>query len=877
MKQLFYYRNSNPRYDSTTNYIHEDYYGADNTEGVRKRLLVGRNNEYKTRTNTTQNHTDDLFIEKMGIFGVDYFAAQSNHNNVSAEDIHNNPVLMAQKNFYQSPNTGDTSNNQALKWTNVDVEDPLNASAPRLNFSYQSEDHAFRDGANCYVNDGSKLTGPENNADNRHFIVRNIDSDNIDMYRHAYYNSDGTVDWTNAQVAPYRHYDLWGSRNRNWTTVYNTRPYVAVDNGGFFREFQTVQTGFNNASDSDFSNDFTDATKSQMAGIVMWTKNFFQYSDYSVLYAFCPDNQHALYTNTVGKVEDSKTLVAWTQHTNTPGDYTRTYGVTAANDSTGKAVFTKTAHGFNNGDPVNVTSIDGQKLEAGGRQLNRGGVGHVYFVDRINNNQFYLTLQPHATRTRDYGDDYVEVLSDTGNLHEWDTATAGSSVSAGQIDVRYPTSTEQPNNYDNRFPDWNGYRVRWADDSVQAYVVEYPDKDGTLGTYGNFMADPLLFGYSSRDPLPMQIRFDYLFQGGQKVYSYLDANGDEVKTNAAQIKDNYVYRSNKPELYQLSVYNPQNVSTYDSSDSGTPSPPAMQEVMPDIDLTTDSNGYLTGYTVNSNGQFGNWYEQTDPFPYGALNANHAIFHIESKPNLNTPAVVSALSAAEDFDTHDYWAETDDNVLREWPSHKTPRSVNITVAQPGSVNLAQSGIKYVRNSGVVKYQLEFDYPRMREEDFAPFLAAAQAARGQFRPFYVKLRYDMEGIENEAYGMLFQRPYSPNTKMVDPRIIDVSTDKKVLTVDGMAPEMTNAVMAGQHIGGDSNNNGQLNTIIHKQDSNVFGETKFRLAYPVKTLAVGDTLELSPERAVVTLADNAFEYETDFTGLYTFKVVFDLDEFK
>ena len=874
MKQLFRFRNNSALY-SSTNHIDSDYYGADNTEGVRKRLLVGRNDTYKTRTNTTSNDTDDTFINRMGTFGVDYFAAQSEHDNVSAEDIHTNPVLWARKNAYQSPNSGDTANGEALKWTNVDVEDPLNASAPRLNFDYQTVDHDFRDGSNVYVTDGGKLSGPENNVANRHFIVRDIDGDNIDMYRNAKYNSDGTVDWTHADVAPYRHYDLWGSRGRSWTTVYNTRPYVAVDGAGHFGAFSSKQAQYNSASDADFSNDFTDATKSQMAGIVAWTKNFFAYPDYTVLYAFAPDEQHALYTNEVGVVENSKTLVAWTDHNNTPGDYTRTYGVTAGIDANNsKALFTKASHGYNNGDPVNVTSIDGYKLQAGGRQLNRGGVGHVWFVDRVNDDQFYLTLQPHATRTRDFGDDYAELETDTGNLWTWDSDTAGSSVSDGQIDVRYPESIEQPNQHDVRFPDWNGYRTVWADDSADSYTIEYVDKNGAYSTA--FMSDNFKFGMSSRDPLPMHISSTSLMQGGQKVYSYLDAGGTEVKTNAAQIKDNYVYRSYRENLYRTQVYDPQNTVTLNASESGTPSPPAMQEVMPDVDLTTDSNGYLTGATFNTNGRFGNWYLQTDPDPYPQLFASDMLFHIESKPNLNTPAVVTALADAEDFDTHDYWAETDDNILRQWPQHKLPRSVNITVAQPNSINRSQSGIKYARSSGVVKYQIEMDYPRMREEDFAPFLAAVEAARGQYRPFYLKLRVDRDGT-NEDYGFLFQKPYNPGMDISDPRIIALSADKKVVTVDGMYPTLEDAVLAGQHIGGDGNRNGTLNTIIHKQDSNVFGETKFRLAYPLVSLGVGDTIELAPERAVVTLADNAFEYDADFTGTYSFKVVFDLDEFK
>jgi hypothetical protein len=199
-----------------------------------------------------------------------------------------------------------------------------------------------------------------------------------------------------------------------------------------------------------------------------------------------------------------------------------------------------------------------------------------------------------------------------------------------------------------------------------------------------------------------------------------------------------------------------------------------------------------------------------------------------------------------------------------------------MAQPNSINRSQSGIKYARNSGVVRYQLELEYPLMTEEQFTPFIGAVQGARGQYRPFYLRLRYpDPQNPGREIGIMLNNSPESDIQTQL--RVVAVDGTGKVLTVDGFDANLPRAVASGQHIGSDGNRNGGLNTIIQDQRSNVYGESKFRLAYPTFTYAPGQMIDLNPSVAVVTLAEDNFEYNTDYRGFYQLKVVFDLDEFK
>jgi hypothetical protein len=300
----------------------------------------------------------------------------------------------------------------------------------------------------------------------------------------------------------------------------------------------------------------------------------------------------------------------------------------------------------------------------------------------------------------------------------------------------------------------------------------------------------------------------------------------------------------------------------DLTQSGTPTRSRLV-VKPEFTIGTDSNGYLENSITIVNG--------------GLLPASadsRATFLIQNKPD---QYAAPAFTYTEDtWDTADYWTTYSAADDRYWPDHIRPRSAKITVVQPGSVNRSQSGIKYQRTLGVVRYQIEMEYPPMTEEQFAPFLGAVQGARGQNRPFYLKLRY--KNRDGEEIGLLFQDPANPDDVIDTVRIRSLTDNNRVIEVDGLNPGVERAIRSGQHFGGDtSNRNGQLNTIIQDQRSNVFGESKFRVAYPALGLSVGDKLDLNPDRAVVTLAQDDFEYNIDVAGFYTMNVIFELDEFK
>jgi hypothetical protein len=311
----------------------------------------------------------------------------------------------------------------------------------------------------------------------------------------------------------------------------------------------------------------------------------------------------------------------------------------------------------------------------------------------------------------------------------------------------------------------------------------------------------------------------------------------------------------------------------------------IDAVVPDIDITVDSDGYINGIndaaiTINNPGRFDRSYAGA----YTGNFVNNTDYKLVYEINATAVTPVT-VTASEDEDNMvniglDYWDGMDYNENRTWPSHVRPATVNITVNQPSSSVYSQSGIKYVRSSGIIKYQIEFVYPILTEEQFAPILSTIEAARGQLHPFLLPLRFI---TDTKDYGLLFQKPNESEAEQYAVKVVSTDADDpSLITLEGFSSYTTEALIKGQHvsIGLDtvSNNNGSLHTIIADNSSNIYGETKAKLSYPPKTaLTPGTDVILQPKWAVATLAADAFEFQKTLSGHFVCKALFMLDEFK
>ena len=255
-------------------------------------------------------------------------------------------------------------------------------------------------------------------------------------------------------------------------------------------------------------------------------------------------------------------------------------------------------------------------------------------------------------------------------------------------------------------------------------------------------------------------------------------------------------------------------------------------------------------------------------------------------------------APDVFDTDDEWdtdAFTQAKQSNPWPKSPVPRNINFTTNQPTSVTRSQNGTKYVRSSGVVKHQMEVEYAPMLQEDFRNFHAYVQSARGQATPFY----FDIRNYTNYAgttglhiFGQNTTGSTSNTRGFTNENFVRTTVDQslnrapeigdKLITLEGFVSNRADVFIKGEQVifnmAGYAD--GNLVTIVNDNiDSNRYGEARIRIPYGVRSGAAGSGQQLyfDPTHIIVTLAEDAFEFELGADGLYRITVRFDFDEFK
>lgn len=904
MKKIFTYPQN-----AATNYFDPNYYGDDNF-GMRKRLLDIRGNTYLTQLNPANptSASDESFLTAYGKLPL-YLQEVSETGHIGAYDLWSNPLVEMNLGF-----RGGYGGWRLLNPAARDMIDDYGLyDAPRL--EQMSGTHTLQDGDNVYLPGlGYPMGSPEWIDEGRanHAIVKVIDSTTVELYRNVDYNDDGTPDWENGDPVPYILWHLQTHQYDPKPTTYDSRPYVVHNQDpAKYDRFRARNDQVMSSFGSGFGADYVQNDKLMSAPFVThpltierngltgtnyvdWSESLygaFMSSNWSQHFSVAGDDDYKMpYWIPQGEANDGDdyTLYNMPSHVQQWGA-----GVQEVYDTAGPilpswAVIREINHGLVDGDVVNITAAAGyarafvrwhdpDSTDQVERDLPDSGVRNTYWVERVDVHHFMLHIVPYEVRDR--ADAELQATSNTVVRFErlpdgdatcwyWDRRSSTTvNFTGGGLDIR-----KAPVLYESGV----GYHTWSYDEPWQTMNTYDESQPGNLlvnfiGTNNSVEDSDGAIGCSGREPVPMGIGPANWIHLGNRQYGYLDSNGDMVRDDAAEVNTNYMYKeksdNNNPvnSVVGLGEYTitPRNgITTRTTDNSGTPSRSKVL-VKPEFTIGTDSQGYLeNAISIDNVGQL--------PWARGTS----VTFRIQNLPDQYTSP---AFTYTEDtWDTADYWTtyEADDD--RYWPDHVRPTDAKITVVQPGSVNRSQSGIKYQRSLGVIRYQVELDYPPMTEEQFAPFLGAVQAARGQNRPFYLKLRY--KNRSGEEIGLLFQDPADPDATIDTVRIRSLTDNNRVVEVDGLTPSVEKAIRSGQHFGGDSSNrNGRLNTIIQDQRSNVFGESKFRVAYPALGLSVGEKLDLNPSRAVVTLGDDQFEYSTDITGFYKMKVIFELDEFK
>jgi hypothetical protein len=297
---------------------------------------------------------------------------------------------------------------------------------------------------------------------------------------------------------------------------------------------------------------------------------------------------------------------------------------------------------------------------------------------------------------------------------------------------------------------------------------------------------------------------------------------------------------------------------YKAGDTSSTSGNTSSESMPDDStITVNSSGFITGFSF------------TDSVFRGTFANNEAHYFpiIAAADTYSAPAVSTA--AQEDvFDLDTEWDTNAFSTLKTWPDTVLPSSIQMKYNQPNQTTLSQNGVKYVRNLGFTKWQMEVTYPPMTESQFRLYHSAAQKAKGQFVPF----QFDIIKSNNTFFLDYHDANTTTNVRLKD----DSTASNNVVLLEGFANNET--INEGEIMIMGSNINGNIHTITNSGLSNIYGEFKARLAYPIGTaMTASQTAFLKPEHFVVTLGEDGFEYAKDTNGFYYVKLKLDLDQYK
>ena len=297
---------------------------------------------------------------------------------------------------------------------------------------------------------------------------------------------------------------------------------------------------------------------------------------------------------------------------------------------------------------------------------------------------------------------------------------------------------------------------------------------------------------------------------------------------------------------------------YEAGDTSSTNGNTSSETMPpDSTITVNSSGFITGFAF------------TDSVFRGIFtNANTKYFPIMQGTDTYSAPAISTAAQEDVFDLDTEWDTNGFSNLKTWPDTVLPSSIQMKYNQPSQTTSSQNGVKYVRNLGFTKWAMEVTYPPMTESQFAVYHSAAQKAKGQFVPF----QFDIMKSNNGFFLDFHDANTTKNIRLKD----DSTASNNTVLLEGFANNET--INEGELMIMGSTINGNIHTITNSGLSNIYGEFKARLAYPIGTaMTASQQAYLDPEHLVVTLGEDGFEYAKDTNGFYYVKIKLDLDQYK
>ena len=434
MKKIFTYPEN-----SSTNY-YTDSAASDHMDEIYDGTYKTNNLEDTPDSNTTVLQNWAKFLQ--------YYEDRKHGANVSRYDFWYYPLI-----------TGDLEiiSHEGWKLLNPKLA-PGSGEAARFT-TIDGSDHGFRNGMMINFDYGS---GNDSSLDESDYytavFVNVINSTTVDVYDSCSFLDNAEPDVFSDPVDPFFMMSQISRNSRNFqsTRILDTIPRVAQsDNRDMFRSIDddehikviqdrilaySTNSGLVNVPDAGYSDG------NFMAPLLTGYYNISGEDQYEARYMLALDDEYAsIHTN---PAEISFAGGAWSPGGDPVADYPSYTHSYSASGTTGSEIITHTAHGFVNGDVVNVTSMKNCRLSArsdSSDHLHRGGCGNVYFVDRIDNNSYRLSILPYRANVSNRG--YVKVITDLNNQYDWDSDSISSISDGGAIAISVRKGQELDDNY----------------------------------------------------------------------------------------------------------------------------------------------------------------------------------------------------------------------------------------------------------------------------------------------------------------------------------------------------------------------------------------------------------------------------------------------
>jgi len=814
---------------------------------------------------------------------VSYYEDRKHTTNLSRYDFWHYPLV-----------TGSLEqiSKQGWKLTNPKLA-PGSGEAARL-VTLDGSVHNMRNGMMINLDYGSGSDDALDESDYYDAVFLNvIDSTTVDVYTDCTFGDNAEPETFSTPVDPFFMMSIHqrDSATFQTTRIYDTFPrtvqstnrdmFYSTSGNRPIKPIQDAIYAYDN-NNSQFQNAVTNGNFNfeWFAPLLTGYYNVDGEDQFEARYMLALDDEWAsLHVNPAeGCISSDLIVTPGGDPTSAYPSYTHTYSATCADGGT---TITQTGHGFVNGDVVNVTSIKGGFMSSRDTNFNnmhRGGTGNVYFVNRLTDDHYELTVLPYRSNAPTKGT--MKCVAENNKQYDWDSDTTETITITSTISLSVRKGQTLDTNYQLHVIEDVIRPV--TDSGGVGFTHHYRNSgSGTFSTSAFIEDDRLSINPNRGEPLPYRLNSVEVSWPGNATFDTLTVSPNSW----------YVEGLKQPVIAD--------VGRGSSSRGGR----TRTANIPTIAVTT-ANNKVSGVSFSGDNYWPWSYNGRDTSGnigdpiYGDNDNDTAVDSTHAQQSANykiafilggytTPATIATpglqiahkLFESSDWNASNY-TETEAGDWY-WPDHIAPRTATMNITQASSTNLSNSGIKYVRSSGVVKYQIDLEYPSMRQEDFSRFMAAVQAARGQLRPFRFPLRY-ISRFELGHKGILFQNPRTPHAPGTQPRLYAALGDgAKQIYLEGFGSEEDIAVYPGQHFRiDDSNRNGGLHMNVLQQKSNIYGQVIANLAYPVElssSIAKGTLVEDQPEYCMVTINDDEFQYTTDYSGLYNFSIQMTLDERK